>query len=242
MYVAILCETSGEVRRAFRARHHMAISFDLCPAQDHPPAGHHHTGDLTAQLSCWHSGIGSTPDLIIAHPPCTYLCNSGVGRLHHIPLHPSPGVLYGGARWRAMEEAAAFVSRILTLPVDQIVVENPVMHHYARHQVGSRASQTIQPYQFGDDASKRTGLWLKNLPVLQPLPTTQWAIPRRVCATCGGTQVLTHPCCQNPRLRPRWANQTDSGQNKLTPSADRAQRRSRTYPGIARAMAEQWGK
>jgi hypothetical protein len=104
-------------------------------------------------------------------------------------------------------------------PVPRICIENPVSVISTRIR---KPDQTVQPYQFGHDASKRTCLWLKGLAplVLNPADYVQ---PRMVAG------------------RPRWANQTDSGQNKLGPSADRWQVRSKTYTGIAQAMAEQWG-
>lgn len=100
-------------------------------------------------------------------------------------------------------------------PIGRIALENPIGCISTRIR---KPDQTIQPWQFGDDASKATCLWLKGLPPLVP------------------TNVLPLPPSG------RWANQTASGQNKLAPSADRWKERSKTYPGIAQAMAEQWGK
>lgn len=94
------------------------------------------------------------------------------------------------------------------------------MHGHASRLIGCQYSQTVQPYEFGDDASKKTCLWLKGLPKLQP---TGYFPPRMV----DGVK--------------RWSNQTDAGQNKLTPSEDRGAIRAVTYQGIAKAMAEQWG-
>lgn len=115
-----------------------------------------------------------------------------------------------------MEDAAEFFRYFLNAPVAKVCVENPVMHGYGVQKVGRKHDQTIQPYQFGDPESKRTCLWLKGLPLLVP------------------TNVL-------PRPATGWANQTPSGQNKIGPSPDRWKARSRTYVGIAKAMAEQWG-
>lgn len=115
------------------------------------------------------------------------------------------------------EDALAFVALLLGAPIGRICVENPVGVISTRIR---RPEQIIQPYQFGHDASKATCLWLKNLPPLQPTK------------------------CIDPRIvngRPRWANQTDSGQNRLPPSPDRWAKRSETYRGIAEAMAAQWG-
>lgn len=142
-------------------------------------------------------------DLLIAHPPCTYLCNSGVHWLHRQE-----------GRWDKMRESAIFFSTLLKAPIEKICVENPIMHKYAKEIIGSDKTQIIQPYMFGEDASKSTCLWLKNL---KPLVAT------------------------NLIKKKRYANQTPSGQNNLGPSADRWKLRSITYQGIANAMAEQWG-
>ena len=115
------------------------------------------------------------------------------------------------------EEALAFVRELLDAPIAMIALENPIGCISSRIR---RPDQIIQPHQFGADASKATCLWLKNLPLLRP---TQLVEPRIVNG------------------RPRWGNQTDSGQNRLGPSVDRWAKRSETYPGIAEAMADQWG-
>lgn len=229
MRVLIGCERSGVIREAFRARGHDAWSCDLAPAEDGSPA--HHCADLLE--------IGSLPgwDLLIAHPPCRYLSASG---MHWTTRGRRP--------MSATTDAARFAVAVWNLPIPRIAVENPV-GHLAR--VFGPADQIIQPYQFGDDASKRTCLWLRGLPKL--VPAFDWYVfPRLVCRKCG--------CVENPgpdqhqRIRlgcdcgapattwaPRWANQTDSGQNRLGPSPTREIDRARTYPGIARAMAAQWG-
>ena len=196
MRVLIACEYSGAVRDAFRARGHDAMSCDLLPTDVDGP---HYQGDVFDVIEDgW--------DLMVAHPPCTYLSSSG--------LHWNGRVEGRAAK---TEDALAFVRALLDAPIPRIAVENPV------GCIGTRirkADQTIQPHQFGDDASKATCLWLKGLPLLTPT------------AHVPGREV-------NGRLR--WANQTDSGQNRLAPSADRWKLRSATFPGIAAAMADQWG-
>lgn len=145
-------------------------------------------------------------DLMIAHPPCIYLCSSG---LHWNKRRPE--------REKLTEEALDFVRLFFDSSIEKVCIENPI------GRIGTairKADQVIQPYQYGHDASKRTALWLKNLPLLQP---TALVLPRMV----------------NGKLR--WANQTDSGQNRLPPSDHRSMDRSRTYEGIAKAMADQWG-
>jgi hypothetical protein len=196
MRVLVACEYSGTVRDAFRARGHDAMSCDLLPTDVDGP---HYQGDVF-------DVIGNGWDLMIAHPPCTYLCSSG--------LHWNGRVEGRAAK---TEDALAFVRALLDAPIPRIAIENPV------GCIGTRirkADQTIQPHQFGDDASKATCLWLKGLPLLTPTDR----VPGRMV-----------------NGKARWANQTDSGQNRLAPSADRWKLRSATFPGIAAAMADQWG-
>lgn len=197
MRVLVACEYSGRVRDAFIAAGHDAMSCDLLPT-DAP--GPHYQGDVLDVLDDgW--------DLMIAHPPCTYLCGSG---LHWNKRRPE--------RAQMTEDALAFVRLLLGAPVPRIALENPVGVISTRIR---RPDQIIQPYQFGDDASKATCLWLKGL---APLTPTKYAAPR---ITAAGKR--------------RWGNQTDSGQNRLPPTADRWKLRSETYQGIADAMAHQWG-
>lgn len=186
--ILVACEYSGTVRDAFIRHGHDAISCDLLPTD---VAGPHYQGDM------FNLDLGSF-DLVIAHPPCTALCVSG-NRYY--------------ASTEAREAAARFIWRIWTSDAPRLAIENPVgvintllpdmpRPHY------------IQPWQFGEDASKKTGLWLRGLPPLEP------------------TNII---------VKDRYANQTPSGQNKLGPSPDRWKLRSATYLGIADAMAAQWG-
>ena len=196
MRVLIACEYSGAVRDAFRAAGHDAMSCDLLPSEIPGP---HHQGDVRDVL-------GDGWDLMIAHPPCTYLSVSGMHWTRRGLRDP-----------QLTEDALDFVRLLLAAPIPRIAVENPVSVISTRIR---RPDQIIQPWQYGHDASKTTSLWLKNLPTLQP---TQIVEPRIVNG------------------RRRWANQTDGGQNRLSPSPDRWKRRSATYAGIAGAMAAQWG-
>lgn len=241
--VLIFCECSGEIRKAFRDLGHNAWSCDVKPAEDepsaewlddHPEYEHPHfredafdvikrgVATMESLGSSWPDGREPW-DLLIGHPPCTRLCNSGVLRLYR------GGKKAGGIdldKWVDMRDAALFFRRCITdsgnIP---LCLENPTMHGYARDYIGCDAMdmQSIQPYQFGSDASKRTVLWLRGLPRLTVNPA-DYIAPRMVNG------------------RPRWANQTDSGQNRLGPSEHRAADRARTYPGIARAMAVQWSE
>lgn len=152
MRVLIACEFSGTVRDAFREQGHDAWSCDLLPSES-SVEGFHYTGDVLDVIrDTWGAW-----DLMIAHPPCTYLSNAGVRWLHSQP-----------ERWKLMADGAAFFRQLLEAPIPRIAVENPIMHGYARELVGRRADQCVQPYQFGHLEQKGTCLWLKNLPQLIP--------------------------------------------------------------------------
>lgn len=218
MKILIACEYSGRVRDAFIRGGHDAMSCDLLPT-DAP--GPHYQGDVRDVIDAgW--------DMMIAHPPCTYLTSAGLhwnGR--------TPG------RAEKTEEALDFVRLLLDAEIPKIAIENPVGCISTRIR---KPTQTIQPWQFGEDASKATCLWLKGFPPLQP---TSYVSPRMVC--CGnvlpeGVGKYGCPNCNGEKKAlSRWSNQTNSGQNKLPPSEDRWKIRSETYLGIAQAMAEQWG-
>lgn len=146
MRVLVACEYSGTVRDAFRAMGHDAWSCDLLPTEVDGP---HIVGDVLAVL-------GNGWDLMIAHPPCTYLTNSGVSWLHKDP-----------ARWALLDDGAAFFRAMLDAPIPRIAIENPIMHKHARERIGHAAyTQIVQPWMFGHPESKATCLWLKGLPPL----------------------------------------------------------------------------
>lgn len=188
MRILVACEYSGRVRDAFIAQGHDAVSCDLLPS-DAP--GPHIQGDVRHQLfRPW--------DMVIAHPPCTRLCNSGVRWLHERNL------------WAAMQEAAEFFIACLNANAPRVAVENPVMHGHAQTIVGRGPDFTVQPWMFGDEVKKRTCFWTRGLP---PLVATSASTGRDASADC-------------------WL---------LPPSKDRWKLRSTTYPGIASAIAEQWG-
>lgn len=197
MKVLVACESSGAVRDAFIRAGHYAASCDLLPSES--PLGDHFQCNVLDILDHdW--------DLLIAHPPCTYLSVSGMHWTTRGLRDP-----------KLTEDALEFARALMDAPIEKIAIENPVSVISSRIR---KPDQIIQPYQFGHDASKKTCLWLKNLPLLKPTNH----IPGRSV---------------NGKLR--WANQTDSGQNRLPPSKDRWKIRSQTYWGIAQAMAEQWG-
>ncbi len=192
MRILVACESSGEVRRALRALGHDAYSCDLLPADD---------GEIEFHLQCdVRDVINDEWDMLIAFPTCTFLCSSG---LHWNKRRPE--------RAAQTEEALDFIRFLLNAPIKYIALENPIGCISSRIR---KPDQIIQPWMFGEDASKATCLWLKNLPLLKP------------------TEIIK---------KKRYANQTASGQNKLPPSADRWKLRSKTYQGIALAMANQWG-
>jgi len=144
MKVLVACEFSGRVRDAFIAKGHDAISCDLLPSD-----GPHIQGDVRGLLrEPW--------DLVICHPPCTRLCNSGVRWLHERNL------------WQEMEEAAQFFLECLEANSPKVAVENPVMHRYAREIIGRGPDFTIQPWNFGDPFKKRTCFWTRGLDPLMP--------------------------------------------------------------------------
>lgn len=155
MKVLVGCEFSGIVRDAFIARGHDALSCDF---EETESPGPHIVGDVLEVLNQgW--------DLMIAHPPCTYMANSANKHLY-IGKRKENG--FDPERWGQMVEAALFFKYLLSFPIDKIAIENPVMNPYAKDLIGERQTQTIQPYQFGVPETKRTCLWLKNLPNLQP--------------------------------------------------------------------------
>jgi hypothetical protein len=189
MRVLVACEFSGRVRQAFRDLGHDAWSCDLLPSEDE--SAHHVQGDVRAMLrEPW--------DLVVAHPPCTRLCNSGVRWLHERNL------------WADLEGAIIFFQACLNANAPRVAVENPVMHKHARQHIGP-ASFTVQPFQFGDNAKKRTCFWTRGLPPLVPTSDLDGSTARAEC-------------------------------HIASPGPDRWKERSRTYPGIARALAEQYGR
>jgi hypothetical protein len=193
--ILVACESSGTVRDALTALGHTAMSCDLLPSET---PGWHYQGDVREVLDDYW-------DLMIAHPPCTYLSASGMHWTTRGLRDP-----------KLTEDALDFVRFLLDAPIPKIAVENPVGAISKRIRP---PDQYVHPYQFGDDASKKTGFWLKGLPILVP---TDRIPPRLING------------------KERWGNQTDSGQNKLGPSEGRWKERSKTYPGLAAAMALQW--
>lgn len=205
MRVLVGCETSGVVRRAFAALGHEVWSCDLLPAED--GSNRHFIGDVRDYL---HLGWDL---VIIMHPPCTRLCNSGVRWLRV----PPPGRALEDM-WRELEEAAALFSACLNAPVERVCVENPIMHRYGRERiVNYRKPQIVQPWWFGDPFFKATGLHLRNLPMLR------------------ATNRLVPPAPGTDEHK-AW-----SAIHRAPPGPNRWQDRSRTFDGLAGAFAQQWG-
>ena len=189
MKVLVACEESQAVCKSFRELGHEAFSCDVEECSGGHPEWHLE-GDVSKYL------YSENWDLMIAHPPCTRLCNSGVRWLDERNL------------WKEMAEAALFFTRLMDSPIPMIAIENPIPHKHALKIIMHKYDQIIQPWQFGHGETKATCLWLKNLPNLIP------------------TDIV---------------EEREARIHKLPPSKDRSKLRSKTYPGIAKAMAEQWG-
>lgn len=212
MKILIGCEESQAVCIAFRNAGHEAYSCDLKPCSGGHSEWHIQADVFEAiKLYSWDMGI--------FFPDCTYLTCSAEWAYGNGPYHQKvkPETLVGDDRKEARIKAANFFMSLYNCKIKRVAIENPIG---VMSSLFRKPDQVINPYNFGDDASKKTCLWLKDLP---PLIHTGYFTPRTVNG------------------RPRWSNQTDSGQNKLPPTANRAELRSKTYPGIAAAMASQWG-
>ncbi|HNC40300.1 MAG TPA: hypothetical protein PK522_00800 [Nitrosomonas sp.] len=191
MKVLVACEFSGTVREAFRRRGHDAWSCDLLPTEI---PGNHIQGDASTILNAgW--------DLIIAHPPCTYLCVPGAHYLHK-----------QNDRWGKMLSAREFFLLCLNANTKKLCVENPLPHRYAELP---KYSQIINPWQFGQEFSKRTCLWIKGLPLLMP------------------TKIVSKG--------ERYTRKDGTTSNSKWYAKASQKERSKTFQGIADAMASQWG-
>lgn len=242
MNVLIAHECSGVVREAFKALGHNAWSCDFKPSET--PTCQHIEGDALRAMS------DSVWDIIIMHPPCTYLNSAG---------------LHWNNRGRGHEKTDSALQHVRDCM--NTATKNARVGWALKNPAGRIGTairpwdQYVQPYMFGDDASKTTGLWLHGLPRLQIPWHDDWVKPRWVCPKCkrvssdadsenwvygGNIRSLRgcrmcHVCDGHVKLRACWSNQTDSGQNRLAPGPTRAADRARTYQGIAKAMAQQWG-
>lgn len=238
MRVLIGCEFTGAVRRKFREKGHDAWSNDLLPAADESP---HHLQmdvfDAIANHGPW--------DLGIFHPDCTYLTTAAEWCYSDEAAEKAAArgseALFGAARRSARDDAVEFFRRLWEAPIPKVCIENPVGVIPSR--LGIKATQIVQPNEYGHDARKATCLWLRG--GLKPLTPTKHIDPKHGCPACKVKFVYDEeedscPVC-GTRLKTVWGNQTPSGQNNLGPSVDRWALRAATYEGIASAMAETWG-
>ena len=220
MKVLIGFSTCNVTRSAFESHGHDVWTCDLRPARH----AKHIRGDVWDNLDGWDFGV--------FHPMCTYLTVSAAWafsdpdfeKYPDVGYHQAvkPSTLTGSKRREARDKAIADFIKLDSLPYPR-AIENPAPSFISKAH--RPPDQTIQPYEFGDDASKRTGLWLTGCQDLEP---TNYFPPRR--------------CEYKGKFVGRWSNQTASGQNRVSPSSNRWIERSKTYPGIANAMGDQWGK
>lgn len=194
--VLIACEFSGIVRDAFAILGHETWSCDFLESERQ---GNHYCGDVLDILNQYW-------DLLIAHPTCTFMCNSGVKHLYKGGRKENGKVV---TRWDKMFKSCIFFKTLIYSKIKRKCLENPIMHCHAKKLIGINQSQIIQPWQFGHGEIKATCLWLHNLPFLEPTEIVAGRVPRV---------------------------------HYESPGSDRWKNRSRTYEGIARAMADQWGK
>lgn len=206
MKILIACEESQAVTKAFRALGHEAYSCDLLPCSGGHPEWHFQQSVFEVIEKGW--------DMMIAHPPCTYLSVSGARWLYN-----KDGTI-NVERERDQCLALEFVKNLMNAPIDKIVIENPISVISSKIR---KPEQIIQPYMFGDEATKTTCLWLKNVPPL--LPTEIVGKGERTVFKSG-------------KSHPKWY--ADALAQSKTP-AERRTLRSKTFPGIAKAMATQWG-
>lgn len=202
--VLVACEESQAVTIEFRRLGIAAWSCDLDPCSGGCPHWHLQQDVREVLHREW--------DLILAFPPCTHLSVSGS---RYFKQKQADG---------RQQAAIEFFMLFANAKAKRIAIENPVGIMSSNWR---KPDQIIQPWMFGDDASKATCLWLKGLPLLTP---TKMVPGRLVGHRTSGMPIY------------RWENQCDSGQNKLGPHPERARNRAKTYPGIAKAMAEQWGR
>lgn len=208
--VLVACEFSGTVREAFLSLGFDAWSCDLLP--DEGGSNRHVTGDVRDILDDgWEL-------IIVAHPPCTRLCNSGVRWLSRPPRGKTLDQM-----WSELDDGAALFSTLWNAPASHVAVENPVMHRHAKERIdGYRPfAQSVQPWEYGDWESKRTCLWLRDLPPLRP----------RFASLADARAGLGLADDAKPIDRVF----------RMPAGSERARERSRFFPGIAAAMARQWG-
>lgn len=233
MNVLVACEESQAVTKELRALGHNAFSCDLLPCSGGHPEWHFNMDVfkvINQKGGILQNGkkvkIKGNWDLMIAHPPCTFLAVSGARWYYHpddnmLPFEKRRPHPRFPDRAKDREEAVKFFVKLLEAPIEKIAVENPVGIISTRYR---KPDQTVHPYQFGDEASKATCLWLKNLPKLEP--TDIVGKGERVYLSSG-------------KSLPKWYSDALTLSKS---SAERRTMRSKTFAGLARAMAEQWTK
>ena len=216
--VLVACEESQAITKEFRKLGHEAFSCDLLPCSGGHPEWHIQGDVFTIIDQGW--------DLMIAHPPCTYLTGSAVQWLSHpedkhLPFEDRrPNPKYPNRR-QDMLASVEFVKALYNCNIPKVAIENPVGLLSSRWR---KPDQIVQPYHFGDEATKTTCLWLKGLPQLQH--TDVVGKGERVVFNSG-------------KSHPKWYAEALA---KAKTKAERQTLRSKTFPGMARAIAEQWGK
>lgn len=209
MRVLVACEFSGRVRDAFRRKGHEAWSCDLLAGEGEFKQFHYQE-DVLGIINNYDF------DLMIAHPPCTYLANSGV---QHMYKNRKKELGICPKRWESMLTGAEFFKQLLNADIPKIAVENPVQHGFAKQKIQTPYNQIVQPYFFGEEVQKKTCLWLKNLPQLR----------------------ITNLVSKGDNYIGKNGKANGSKWYQLAPHKDRWKHRSTTFQGIAIAMAEQWG-
>lgn len=225
MRVLVACEESQAVCIAFREHGHEAFSCDLQECSGGHPEWHIQDDVFKIIDQGW--------DLMIAHPPCTYLTVTANRWLKDQPPIKS-GALVGEARRKARGEAIDFFMKIANVNIPQIAIENPVgcMSSKWRH-----ADQIIQPYFFGDEYRKTTCLWLKNLPLLYHVKENNLFNEQVTHVDQGESAEWIDHKTGKMKRQPKWYAMAKQGKEL----GARSKERSKTFPGIAKAMAEQWG-
>lgn len=213
MKILIACEESQTVCKAFREKGHEAYSCDILPCSGGHPEWHIQ-GDAIVEA---YSG---KYDMMIAHPPCTYLSNAGARFLW-------AGHKLNEERYKIGLEGKEFFMKLLNAPISKICVENPVSSLVFKMP---QYTQEVQPYQFGHPYTKKTRLWLKNLPQLKHTELVE--NPTAYGKKRGQKYQVVNTLVESTKIAGNWFNKGGK---------DRQKARSKTFPGIAKAMAEQWG-
>jgi len=207
MRVLIACEESQTITKEFRKLGHIAFSCDILPCSGGFPEWH-----LQGNVFKY---INQDWDLMIAHPPCTYLSVSGARHLYNKDKTPNI------ERYKNQKAALQFVKNLMDANIERIAIENPVSVISTHIK---KPNQIIQPYMFGDEATKTTCLWLKNLPMLKPTNIVG-----------KGDRVIF----KSGKSHPKWYADAMAISKSIE---ERRKLRSKTFTGIAKAMAEQWSK